>query len=183
MSFTEAKLEFDNIYGNSSEFKCFLSEHLNIEKVTSFRKKDGTKNEQYYKWQFLYSIVHAGLFPKDFIGTEIHFPKGNKNSSDIIIDGAIFSEARWFEKYKDYHYNNNQESLEWLRKHLVVTMEFKREDNKNIPEVWDKQLKAYLKESEADFCLGVLLGFDTLTVNLNSICNVLCVCVLFVFYF
>lgn len=159
MNFTEAKLEFDNIYGNSSEFKCFLSEHLNIEKVTSFRKKDGTKNEQYYKWQFLYSIVHAGLFPKDFIGTEIHFPKGNKNSSDIIIDGAIFSEARWFEKYKDYHYNNNQESLEWLRKHLVVTMEFKREDNKNIPEVWDKQLKAYLKESEADFCLGVL--YDT----------------------
>lgn len=159
MTFTEAKLEFDNKYGNSSEFNCFLPEHLTIEKVSSFKKKDGTKNEQYFKWQFLYSIVHAGLFPKDFIGTEIHFPKGNKNSSDIIIDGAIFSESIWFEKYKDYHNNNNQESLEWLRKHLVVTMEFKKEDNKNVSEVWDKQLKAYLKESEADFCLGVL--YDT----------------------
>lgn len=159
MNFTEAKLEFDNKYGNSPEFNCFLPEHLTIEKVSSFKKKDGTKNEQYFKWQFLYSIVHAGLFPKDFIGTEIHFPKGNKNSSDIIIDGAIFSESIWFEKYKDYHNNNNQESLEWLRKHLVVTMEFKKEDNKNVSEVWDKQLKAYLKESEADFCLGVL--YDT----------------------
>ena len=159
MTFTEAKLEFDNKYGNSSEFNCFLPEHLTIEKVSSFKKKDGTKNEQYFKWQFLYCVVCAGLFPKDYIGTEIHFPKGNKNSSDIIIDAAIFSEPIWFEKYKDYHHNNNQESLEWLRKHLVVTMEFKKEDNKNVSEIWDKQLKAYLKESETDFCLGVL--YDT----------------------
>ena len=136
-----------------------MPEHLTIEKVSSFKKKDGTKNEQYFKWQFLYCVVCAGLFPKDYIGTEIHFPKGNKNSSDIIIDAAIFSEPIWFEKYKDYHHNNNQESLEWLRKHLVVTMEFKKEDNKNVSEIWDKQLKAYLKESETDFCLGVL--YDT----------------------
>lgn len=159
MTFTEAKFEFDQKYGNTNEFTCFLTDHLTFGKVTCFRKKDGTKNEQYYKWQFLYSIVHAGLFPKDFIGTEIHFPKGNKNSSDIVIDGAIFSESIWFEKYKEYHQDNNQESLEWLRKHLVATLEFKKEDNKNISEVWDKQLKAYLKESEADFCLGVL--YDT----------------------
>lgn len=159
MTFTEAKYEFDSTYGNAVEFQCFIPEHLSIGKITSFRKKNGSKNEQYYKWQFLYSLIHSGLYPKDLIGTEINFPKGNKSSATIKLDGAVFDDACWFEKYKDYHQNNNSESLDWLRKHLISTLEFKKEDNKNIAEIWDKQLKAYMKESEADFCLGIL--YDT----------------------
>lgn len=159
MTFSEAKATFDKQFGRTNEYNCFLPEHLSVNKVSNLKKTDGSKNEQYYKWQFLYSIVNSGLFPKDYIGTEIHFPKGNKSSADIKIDAAVFSEAIWFEKYKDYHQSNNTESLEWLRKHLVVALEFKKEDNKNVSEVWDKQLKAYMKESEADFCLGVL--YDT----------------------
>ena len=42
---------------------------------------------------------------------------------------------------------------------MIVAIEFKKEDNKNISEVWDKQLKAYMKESNKNFCLGVL--YDT----------------------
>lgn len=159
MTFTEAKLTFDSINSGVNEYKCFLPVHLSLDNMTTFKKKNGERNEQYYKWQFLYSIVNAGLFPKDLIGTEVRFPKGNKSSSDIILDGAIFSNADWFDKYKDYHMNNNQESLEWLRKHLIVAMEFKKEDNRNIAEIWDKQLKAYMKESDAVFCLGAL--YDT----------------------
>lgn len=159
MTFSEAKIEFDTNFGNAKEYSCFLSDHLSLNKVSILRKKNGEKNEQYYKWQFLYGIVHAGLFPKDLIGTEIHFPKGNKSSADLEIDAAIFSDSSWFDKYKKYHANNDMESLEWLRKHLVVAIEIKKEDGKNIAEVWDKQLKAYMKESEADFCLGVL--YDT----------------------
>lgn len=159
MNFTEAKIEFDSKYRNTNEYECFLPDHLTLSKRTSLKKKDGSRNEQYYKWQFIYSIVHAGLYPKDLIGTEINFPKGNKSSSPIKIDAAIFDDSVWFDKYKDYHQNNNSDSLDWLRKHMVVAIEFKKEDNKNVSEVWDKQLKAYMKESEADFCLGVL--YDT----------------------
>ena len=158
-SFTEVKSEFDKSYSSVDEYDCFLPEHLTTGKKTSLRKKDGSANEQYYKWQFLYCIVNSGLFPKDHIGTEINFPKGNKSSAAIKLDGAIFSDAIWFDKYKDYHLNNNAESLDWLRKHLIVALEFKKEDGKHVEEVWDKQLKAYMKESEADFCLGVL--YDT----------------------
>lgn len=159
MTFIQAKLEFDSKYKNESEYNCFLPEHLTLNKVCSFNNKDGSKNEQYFKWQFLYSIVHSGLFPKDLIGTEVHFPKGNKSSAPIKIDGAIFDDSEWYDKYQKYHSNNDSECLDWLRKHLIVALEFKKEDNKNISEVWDKQLKAYMKESEADFCLGIL--YDT----------------------
>lgn len=159
MTFTGAKQEFDAQYGNINDYQCFLPDHLTLDKPTHLQKSDGSKNEQYYKWQFLYAIVHAGLFDKDLIGTEVHFPKGNKSSAAIKIDAAIFDDPIWFDKYKDYHINNSSESLDWLRKHLIATLEFKKEDGKNISEVWDKQLKAYMKESESDFCLGVL--YDT----------------------
>ena len=159
MTFTEAKQEFDNKYENTVEFNCFLQEHLTFEKKTNFKKKNGTKNEQYYKWQFFYSIIQSGLFSKDFIGTEVHFPKGNKSSAPLKLDGAIFDDITWFEKYKDYHENGNNESLEWLREHLIVALEFKKEDNKNVADVWDKQLKAYLNESRRPFCLAIL--YDT----------------------
>jgi len=159
MTFTEAKQRFDSQYGTATEFTNFLPEHLTIGKKTGLRKTNGTKNEQYYKWQCLSALVDAGLFPKDLMGTEVHFPKGNKSSAALKLDAAVFDDASWFEHYQDYHTNNNADALDWLRKHLVVTMEFKKEDNKNIAEVWDKQLKAYMKESETAFCLGIL--YDT----------------------
>lgn len=158
-SFLTFKQEFDEKYGFAIDFDNFLSEHLTFGIKTSLRKVNGDKNEQYYKWQFLYAIINSGMYGKDYIGTEIHFPKGNKKSAPIKIDGAIFDDKSWFDQYKDYHVTGNTESLEWLREHLIVTIEFKKEDNKNITEVWDKQLKAYLRESSRPFCLGVL--YDT----------------------
>ena len=159
MTFTEAKQNFDAKYGNAKELQAFLPEHLTMNKTVGLRKTNGTKNEQYYKWQCLSALVDAGLFPKDLMGTEVHFPKGNKSSAALKLDAAVFDDASWFEHYQDYHTNNNADALDWLRKHLVVAMEFKKEDNKNIAEVWDKQLKAYMKESETAFCLGIL--YDT----------------------
>lgn len=159
MTFTEAKNDFDSKYANVTEFTHFLPEHLSYGKVSNLKKKSGERNEQYYKWQFLYSLIYSGLFAKDYIGTEILFPKGNKSSAPLKIDAVIFDDKNWFEHYKKYHANNDMDSLEWLRDHMVVAIEFKKEDNKNISEVWDKQLKAYMKESNNNFCLGIL--YDT----------------------
>ncbi|MGF7409181.1 HsdM family class I SAM-dependent methyltransferase [Providencia alcalifaciens] len=158
-TFSEVKSEFDNKYETTTEYNCFLPEHLTFGRTTNFKKKNGQRNEQYYKWQFLYSIVKSGLFTKDYIGTEVQFPKGNKSSAPLKLDAAIFDDITWFEKYRDYHENGNYESLEWLREHLIVALEFKKEDNKNVADVWDKQLKAYLNESRRAFCLAIL--YDT----------------------
>lgn len=159
MNFSELKVKFDQENSNVSEYDCFLPVHLTYNNKTTFKKKDGSATEEFYKWQFLYSLVNSGLVAKDYIGTEVHFPKGNKSSAPIKIDGAIFDDKGWFEYYKNYHQNGDMDSLEWLREHLIVAIEFKKEDNKNIPEVWDKQLKAYLRESDRKFCLGIL--YDT----------------------
>lgn len=160
MTFSDAKIKFDEQYRSANEFTCFLPEHLTFNKVTSLRKRDGSPNEQYYKWQFLYALVSAGLFNKDYIGTEVNFPKGNKSSAALKIDAVIFDDSSWFEKYKAYHLENDMTALEWLHEHLLVAIEFKKEDNKNIQEVWNKQLRAYLKESTRQpIALGML--YDT----------------------
>lgn len=158
-TFTSAKQEFDKKYGNSKEFDCFLSEHLTLGKRNPIKNKAGNNNEEYYKWQFLYAIVHSGMFAKDFIGTEVNLPKGNKSSASLKLDGAIFDDENWFEYYQKYHNDKDQEALDWLRQHLLVAIEFKKEDSKDVETVWNKQLKAYLKESERDFSVGVL--YDT----------------------
>src|SRR5690606_2091491 len=106
----EAKQEFDKKYANCEDFDCFIQQHLTFNKKTSFKKKNKSFNEEYYKWQFLYALTHSGLFQKDFIGTEIQFPKGNKSSAPLKLDGAIFDDITWFDKYKDYHENGNNES-------------------------------------------------------------------------
>lgn len=157
--FSKIKDEFDQKYKNKEVFECFLPVHLDFLKQTIIKNKKGEPNEEYYKWQFLYSIVNSGMYAKNYIGTEIHYPKGNKNSASIKIDAAIFDNENWFNYYKNYHINKDQEAIDWLRQHLIAVIEFKKEDSKDIESVWNKQLKSYLKESERHFCLGVL--YDT----------------------
>lgn len=159
MSFIDSKHKFDAEYTNKSEIIAFLPKHLAFGKKVHLLKTNHTKNEQYYKWQFLFALIDSSLYAKDYIGTEIHLPKGNKSSASIKIDAVIFDSKEWFEKYKDYHESNNLESLQWLKKHILAVIEFKKENSKNIAEVYDKQLKAYMKESEKDFVLGIL--YDT----------------------
>lgn len=158
-TFSQVKLDFDNKYSTAIEFAHFLPEHLTVTKKTTLKKKSGSNNEQYYKWQFFYSLVHSGMYSKDYIGTEVYFPKGNKNSAPIKFDGAIFDDTNWFEHYKEYHNNKSQASLDWLRNHIIAVIEIKKEKSKDIETVWNQQLKPALKESENDFCLGVL--YDT----------------------
>ncbi len=115
-NFHQYKAEFDSKYSNKTEFNCFLPEHLTFNKKNSIKNKAGKNNEEYYKWQFLYSIVFSGMYAKDYIGTEIHFPKGNKMSAPIKFDAAIFDDTEWFKYYKDYHTNKNQTSLDLVTK-------------------------------------------------------------------
>ena len=158
-SFIQSKNNFDNKFATMSEFECFLPVHLTLNATKSIKNKQDQPNEEYYKWQFLYSLIYSGMYSKDYIGVEIQFPKGNINSAPIKFDGAIFDQKEWFEQYVEFHTKKNQDSLDWLRKHLIAVIEFKKENGKNTEAVWNQQLKPALKESENQFCLGIL--YDT----------------------
>lgn len=159
-SFEFEKNKFSTDYNEVREVKCFLPVHLELgKKETKLFNKDGSHNEQFYKWQLLYSIVNSGLCSKDYIGTEIQFPKGNKSSNPIKLDGAIFDDKTWFEHYKAL-YNKKDDSkwdeLNWLKEHLLCAIEIKKENSKDIKGVFNSQLKSYMNESSKTVVFGIL---------------------------
>lgn len=163
--FSKELYTFDDNYSHLNTIRTIVPVHTNPEnEEINIRRSNGHLNEQYYKWKLIYSLVNSGLCPKEYIGTEIHFPKGNKSSSDLILDAAIFDDENWFEHYSCFYQSKckNLSELEWLHSHLMVVIEVKQEDGKNIREVWDKQLKAYMKESSKDLCIGILFDTDRL---------------------
>jgi type I restriction enzyme M protein len=161
MSFLDAKLQFDKNYSLKKELIAFIPVNQTKNKNCSIKDINNKPNEEYYKWQFFYALVYSGLYQIDYIGSEIYFPKGNKNSAPIILDGAIFDDSQWFNYYQQYHNVNEQSALDWLRKHLLAVIEFKR-DSKNIETIYNSQLKPAMKESENNFCLGILYNKERL---------------------
>ncbi len=166
MKFNDYKIKFDEIHKNSEELDCIVPVHLTMnKKETSFRSVKGNFNEQYYKWQFLDSFVKSGLCSKDYIGVEIQFPKGNKNSATIKLDGAIFDDKDWFTHYqllwtiKD---DSKWDELNWLKDHLLCGIEFKKEGGKDVKGVFNSQLKAYMSESTRKIVFGILYDFGRL---------------------
>lgn len=157
--FLEKKQKFDLLNNLKSKFKSIIPVHLTKNKEFVIKNKKNLPNEEYYKWQFFYSIINSGLYNKEYLGCEISFPKGNKNSASIKMDGAIFDSPDWFEWYKKFHNEKNHDALDWLRKHLIGVIEFKKENSKDTEIVYNQQLKPSMKESELDFCLGVI--YDT----------------------
>ena len=158
-TFTQEKQEFDAKYSNQKEFTAFIPVNQKQSESYCIKNTKGEKNEEYYKWQFFSALVYSGLYQKDYLGCEVYFPKGNKNSAPIKLDGAIFDSPDWFEHYQKFHNENQQDSLDWLRNHLLGVIEFKKEDSKDIETVYNQQLKPAIKESENKFCLGIL--YDT----------------------
>ena len=162
VKFSEAKNKFDEKYFSQQEIKSLVPVNLVPSKKYIIKNRNGIPNEEYYKWQFFYSLIHSGLYQKDYLGAEVSFPKGNKNSAPIKLDGAIFDDINWFKKYEQYHKNKNQEALDWLRKHLIGVIEFKKETSKDIESIYNQQLKPAMKESEGEFCLGILYDAERL---------------------
>lgn len=158
--FDQLKLYYDKVHKNDKSVECFLPVHLTLNKVESnLFKKNGSFNEQYYKWQFLNCFIEAGLCSKDYIGTEVNFPKGNKGSATIKLDGAIFDDKTWFEHYQAFHSKKDDskwDEANWLKEHLLCAIEFKKEGSKDIKGTFNSQLKAYMNESSKNIVFGIL---------------------------
>lgn len=163
MQFVEAKNKFDETYKNQKEIKKSLVyvDGKIIENI-KIKNSKGEPSEEYYKWQFLSGIINSGLYSKDYIGAEVWFPKGNKSSAPIKIDGGIFDEKDWITYYRKWRKDKDWDAVEWLRGHLIGVIEFKKNElddegqpkSKDIKDVYTSQVKPYIKESERDYCIG-----------------------------
>ncbi len=154
--FSQARIKFDEEYKNKSILQRSLctvdGKFVDMIKIKDVHNKP---NEEFYKWQFIYSLVNSGKIPsRDYIGAEIYFPKGNINSSPIKIDSVIFSSPDWINYYRNYRSNpKDVDSLQKIRELAVGVIEYKRND-KTIEQVFSSQVRAAIKEPESPFVLG-----------------------------
>ena len=156
-SFLEAKNEFDSSLGKSATLSySIIPVDGKYIKNIPIKNQQGQRREEYYKWQFFYALIYSGLYPKDYLGTEVYFPKGNKNAAPLKLDGAIFEDKAWVDWYQKWREEKSQDALDWLRSHLICAIEFKKEDGKDTESVYNTQLKPALKESESEFCIGAI---------------------------
>lgn len=156
-SFSIAKQAFDSGPGRANVLaESIVPVDGKPKKDITIRNVDGTPLEEYYKWQFLYALIHSGLFAKDFIGTEVRFPKGSKTSQPLKMDAAIFDATEWIIHYQDYWQHRESADLEWLNDHLLAVIEFKRND-KEIEKVFTGQIKPAMKEKDpaTAYVLGI----------------------------
>lgn len=160
-TFAAAKNDFDQAHRNSKTAKCIVPVNGKSRAAAGIRDTQGRPSEEYYKWQFIHSIINSGLYARDFVGVEVQFPKGN--SAVIRLDGAIFDSGDWLEHYNAYWKDRRSTDLEWLNDHLLAVIEFKKND-KETEKVFTSQVKPAMREKEpADaYVLGVYYGADRL---------------------
>lgn len=161
IDFSQARIKYNEQYKNQSiltKSLCTVDGKF-IENI-SIRDVHGEPNEEFYKWQFIYSLVSAELIPsRDYIGAEIYFPKGNVHSQPIKIDSVIFSDIKWIDYYRKYRENpKDVDSLQKVRELAVGVIEYKRND-KSIEQVFSSQIRAAIKEPDSPFVLGIY--YDT----------------------
>lgn len=156
MNFSEAKHSFDTEYKSVSILKkSFTTVDGKFINDISIIDKHGNRNEEYYKWQFIYSLIKSDLISRDYIGAEIYFPKGNIGSAPIKIDAVVFKDIEWLEYYNKYRKFKDQESLDKVRKSAIFVIEFKRDgDTKKIEQIFNSQIKASIKEPDTELALG-----------------------------
>jgi len=159
MNFSEARLQFDAKYLRIPRLdRSLVTVDGEFAYDIPIKDSNNLPNEEYYKWQFIYSLIAADLYSPDYIGTEVYFPKGNRKSSPIKIDAVIFSDTQWLNLYKRYREEGDQDALDQIRRLAIGVVEFKKGDKK-IEQVFNSQIKASLKEPDSDFVLGIY--YDT----------------------
>ena len=161
MEFSQARMKYNHEYADKSTLTKSLCT-VDGKFVDNITIKDvhGLPNEEYYKWEFIYSMIQSGRIPsRDYIGAEIYFPKGNIHSAPMKIDSVVFSDISWLDYYRQYRENpKNVEALQKVRELAVEVIEYKRND-KSIEQIFSSQVKAAMKESDSPFVLGVY--YDT----------------------
>ena len=148
-SFWEAKQEFDASFGKAKTLPtAWVTVNGKTKTDIVIKRANGMPNEEYYKWQFIYSLTRGQLVPPEHIGAEVHFPKGNASAAPLKLDAAIFDDDAWLEHYLTYWKTKNSQELEWLKNHLVAAIEFKEQGGKPLEKAILTQLKPAMNEKD-----------------------------------
>lgn len=146
--------EFDIKFKDLKEINKKFYTDMGIVAFNSKAKtKDSQKNfsEEYIRARFIYSLVHSGLYPKEYICVEFGFPKGNTKTK-LKPDVVIFKNKNWNDDFNEAVSNKN---FSKIRQNILVIFETKK-NNKTLGNAIENQLRSAMNENESkDKIFGV----------------------------
>ncbi len=140
--------EFDTKYKELKEIDKKFYADLG---VIAFNSKAKTKDlednfsEEYIRARFIYTLIHSGLYPKEYICVEFGFPKGNTKTK-LKPDIVIFKNKEWKKDYDDAIANKN---FSKIRQNILVIFETKK-NNKSLESAIENQLRSAMNENESE---------------------------------
>ena len=157
-TFSEAKIAFDEKYATKKKIVSLVSVKGDMKKDLDIKDVEGKRAEEYYKWQFISSLIDSGLYPKENIGVEVHLPKGNPSAASLEIDGCIFDDKDWLTHYNSFWKGGrtNYTEIDYVKNHIIAVIEFKKDEDEEVEEVYSQQLKPAMESSGNAECLGIL---------------------------
>ncbi len=146
--------EFDEKFKDLEEIDKKFYEDMGVVAYNSKAKtKDaqGAYSEEYIRARFVYSLVHSGLYPKEYICVEFGFPKGN-TTTKLKPDIVVFKNKDWKD---DFEKATSGKNFSKIRQNLLVIFETKK-NNKSLESAIENQLRSAMNENEStDKIFGV----------------------------
>ncbi len=146
--------EFDEKFKDLEEIDKIFYKDIGVIAYNSKAKTKDSKggySEEYIRARFVYSLVHSGLYPKEYICVEFGFPKGN-TITKLKPDIVVFKNKEWKD---DFEKATNEKNFSKIRQNLLVIFETKK-NNKSLESAIENQLRSAMNENEStDKIFGV----------------------------
>jgi type I restriction enzyme M protein len=154
-TFKKFQEEFDLKFKDLEEINSdWYSSHLKITAYCSTAKAKDTKggfSEEYIRARFVWSLIHSGMYHKEYICVEFGFPKGNGGKS-LKPDIVVFKNKDWLQ---DYTQAKSSKNFAKIRQNVLVILETKK-NNKSLESAIENQLRSAMElNTSQDRIFGV----------------------------
>lgn len=163
--------QFDNKYQELKEIssswyetECGVVSYCNKSKC---KDKSGNFSEEYIRARFVWSIIHSGMYQKEYVCVEFSLPKGNTKTT-LKPDIVVFKNKDWKD---DYDYAKQNKDFSKIRKNMLVIFESKK-NAKTVSEAIENQLRSAMTENTSeDRIFGVYFDSKMEVIILKKVDN------------
>lgn len=135
----------------------------------SLARADGSRSEQFYKWQLIHGLIASNTVPADCIAAELPIPRGSRGSTNLLIDVVIFRDSSWVGVYDDLVQRGGAHTWDDLYDLIVSCGEIKDDPDDDPETTIARQVVPALGASQGAYALGFYYNAGHLVLMARSV--------------
>lgn len=141
--------KFENKYNNIESIDKYWYQNecgvISFNSKQSIKDKNKNYSEEWYRARLVWSLVHSGFYPKEYICVEFSMPKGN-SKTPLKPDILVFKNKDWYKNYEEAKANKD---FSKIRQNMLVVFEAKK-NSKTVESAIENQLRSAMSENESE---------------------------------